>query len=562
MKVLKKHILLIVLVVVAAIDILIYWNMHLYYRAKDEKNHKKKIEILERANQIYPINDLVFYELGKAYFRLGNRNLSDIEKSEIYLRESIQNFSQSIRINPASYFSHHRLARSLLFMSYISESLDVNPYEEYKKVALLLGHNHRIYYDVGKVLLSRWGELTKEDRDFTSEVLRKIARGKDRDKLHAIMQIWEMNVEDYGVMEKILPEDSNVYRMYAKFLGEKSLSVKERQRMLASAEFLEFERAKSENNSGENDFLYFQVKQASEHFKSCLDRLEDLRFYQDLTQQNLINPSEFNSLQKLVFLNLAKCLLEEGRKIGEVKGHLRNYLALEDKVPAIGELESYLRDRGLIGEELDVSFDDLDLLSFQLLLYFKQNRYRDIVKIGRLLEQSFVVVPEEKRQDYVRILQLLGDSFQKIDYIYDAGEFYQKALEMDPRNMDTLLKSRQNYERLNEDEKILETKEKINKLVSSPEIISKNLTIHKGRRFSRALTLDGRKITIDLHFEKSEEGIIPLISVFFNGRVVWEDYVKDEAISFTVESKIGRNVVQVISVNHAASLVGLRWETL
>jgi tetratricopeptide (TPR) repeat protein len=530
MKVLKKHILLIVLVVVAAIDILIYWNMHLYYRAKDEKNHKKKIEILERANQIYPINDLVFYELGKAYFRLGNRNLSDIEKSEIYLRESIQNFSQSIRINPASYFSHHRLARSLLFMSYISESLDVNPYEEYKKVALLLGHNHRIYYDVGKVLLSRWGE--------------------------------EMNVEDYGVMEKILPEDSNVYRMYAKFLGEKSLSVKERQRMLASAEFLEFERAKSENNSGENDFLYFQVKQASEHFKSCLDRLEDLRFYQDLTQQNLINPSEFNSLQKLVFLNLAKCLLEEGRKIGEVKGHLRNYLALEDKVPAIGELEFYLRDRGLIGEELDVSFDDLDLLSFQLLLYFKQNRYRDIVKIGRLLEQSFVVVPEEKRQDYVRILQLLGDSFQKIDYIYDAGEFYQKALEMDPRNMDTLLKSRQNYERLNEDEKILETKEKINKLVSSPEIISKNLTIHKGRRFSRALTLDGRKITIDLHFEKSEEGIIPLISVFFNGRVVWEDYVKDEAISFTVESKIGRNVVQVISVNHAASLVGLRWETL
>jgi tetratricopeptide (TPR) repeat protein len=562
MNVLRKLILLFVLVVVAAVEILIYWNMHLYYRAKDIKNHRKKIEILERANQIYPINDLVFYERGKAYCRLGNRSLNDIDKSEAYLRESIQNFNQSIRINPASYFSHHRLARSLLFMSYISESLDFNPYEEYKKVALLLGHNHRIYYDVGKILLSRWGELSKEDRDFTLEILIKIARGRDRDKLQTIMQIWEMNVKDYGVMEKILPEGAQVYNMYAKFLGEKSLSIEERQRMLARAEFLEFERAKSESSSGENDFLYFRVKEALEHFKFCLNGLERIKFYQNLTQQTLIDHSEFNSLRKSTFLNLTKCRLEEGGELKEVEGYLRNYLALEDKVPAIGELESYLKNRGLISEELDASFDDMDLLSLQLLLYFKQNRYRDIVKIGRLLQQSFVVVPEEKREGYVRILQLLGDSFQKIDYIYDAGEFYQKALVMEPENMGTLLRSLQNYERLNEDEKILETKERIDNVVAPPEIIHKNLTINKGRGLARTLTLDGRKVTLDLHFEKSEEGIIPLISVFFNGQVVWEDYLKDEVISLSVESKTGKNIIQVISVNRAVSLIGLKWETI
>jgi hypothetical protein len=70
------------------------------------------------------------------------------------------------------------------------------------------------------------------------------------------MQIWDMNVKDYGVMEKILPEYAEIYRMYAQFLGEKSLSLTERHKILARAEFLEFEKAKGECYSGENEFLY------------------------------------------------------------------------------------------------------------------------------------------------------------------------------------------------------------------------------------------------------------------------------------------------------------------
>ncbi len=557
----KRFVLISALVVVAAVDILIYWNSHLYYRAKETEDNEEKIVVLRRANQFYPLNDLVFYEMGKAYFDLGNQNLNDRAKSDHYLRESIQNFNRSIRINPASYFSHFRLARSLLFMSYLSPSLDANPYEEYKKVALLLGHNHQIFYETGKILLSRWSELSEENRIFTLEVLRKIAKGKDRDKLQTIMHIWEMNAKDYGVMEKILPEDARVYRMYADFLGEKSLSVEERQRILARAEFLEFEKAKSEYNSGENEFRYFRVTEALEHFKSCLNRLEKIKFYQNLIQQNLIDHSEFSRLRKSAFLYLAKCHIEEGKELKEVEGYLRKYLALENKISAVGELESYLKDRGLIRKELDASFNDLDRLSLQLLLYFKQNRYRDIVKIGRLLQQSFVVVPEGKRKDYIKILQLLGDSFQKIGYIYDAGEFYQKALEIEPENIDTLLRILQNHERLNEDEKILDTKERIDKLVSPAEIVLKNLTINKGRSFSRKLMLDGREIILDLHFKTGQEGIIPLVAVFFNGLVVWEDYLKEEVISIPLESRIRENAIRAVAVNRTVDLSGLRWKT-
>lgn len=559
MNILKKILFILALFVVAVANIFIYWNQRLYYQAERIEENEKKIEILERANQFYPSNDLVFYELGKAYFDLGIRSLNNKTKSSAYLQESIKSFKRSVRINPASQFSHFNLGQSLRYMSFFSPSLDVNCYDEYKKAAILVDHNSQIFYDVGKIFLSRWSELSEENKSFTLEILRKLVGGKDREKLWSIMQTWEMNVKNYDVMEKILTEDPQIFRIYAEFLGEKSLSLEKRQGALADAEFLEFERAKSEHNSGENEFLYYRMKEAFNHFESCLNILERVKFYQNLTQKNLIDHSEFGELWKSVFLNLAKCHIEEGGELKEVEGYLWKYLELEDKVAAVHDLEFYLGDRSLIGEELETSFNDLDRLYFQLSLYFKQNRYRDIVRIGRLLQQSLVVVPKEKREVYVRILQLVGDSYQKVDYIYDAGELYQKALEIDPENIDTLLRIRQNYERLNEDEKLREIKERVDKLMS-PEEILKNLTINKGRRFSDILALDGRKIILDLHFKDISERTTPLITIFFNGRVVWENYLKDEVLSLPLESKIGKNSLEIVAVNRAFSLVKLEYK--
>ncbi len=373
------------------------------------------------------------------------------------------------------------------------------------------------------------------------------------------MQTWEMNIKDYDIMEKILPEDPQIYRMYAKYLGEKSLPAEKRQRVLAYAEFMEFERAKSEHNAGENAYLYYQMKEAFNHFKFCLNILEKIKFYQSVTQQNHIDHMEFSELRKSVFLNLAKSHIEQGKELKEIEIYLWKYLALEDKVTAVSKLESFLRDRGLIGEKLNASFDNLDRLSFQLFLCFKQNRYRDIVRIGRLLQQSLVVVPEGKREAYVKVLQLVGDSFQKVDYIYDAGEFYQKALEVEPENLETLLRICQNYERLNEDEKIREIKERIDTLISPSERVFKNLIINKGRSFWHILALDGRKIILDFHFKDNLERITPLITIFFNGRVVWEDYFKDEVLSLPLESRVGKNYLEIVPVNRTVSLVKLAY---
>ncbi|MCK4431654.1 MAG: hypothetical protein KAW19_10195, partial [Candidatus Aminicenantes bacterium] len=91
-----------------------------------------------------------------------------------------------------------------------------------------------------------------------------------------------------------------------------------------------------------------------------------------------------------------------------------------------------------------------------------------------------------------------------------------------------------------------------------------------------ALSLDGKKIILDLHFgdgRERTEGAAPLISVFFNGRVVWDDYLKskeeeveeeeeregrgevDKVLSLSLKSKIGKNMLVVVPVNRSVNLL-------
>lgn len=556
---LKKMVLILAVVIVAVVDILIYWDIHLYNKAQEIEGSEKKIIILKKTIDFYPKNDLVFYELGRAYFDLGFDNLSNSAQSIEYLQESIKNFKQSLKINPASYFSHFNLAQSFLYLSYLSASFNTSSQDEFKKAAILAGENSQIFYEVAKVFLSRWPELSDEDKDFTLDIMRKIVSGKDKERFLSLLYFWAMNIKDYNVIEIILPEDPQIYRIYAKFLGEKSLYLEQRQKYLAKAEFLEFEKAKEEFDLGENEYFYFRLQEAFNHFRSCLGILKKLKFYHFLAQNSPIDHSEFNELQKSASLNLVKCQIEKGEKFEEIEKYLQNYLRLENQLSDLGDFESYLKNRDFIGQGLEESFSDLDHLYFEILLYYKQGRYREIMRAGRLLEKSYVVIPEDKKDTYMGILNLIGDSYQKIDYIYDAGEFYQRALKVDPDNLESLVRIRRNYERLNADERIREINERIQRILSPREAVIKDVLLKKSRVSSRTLIFDGRKKVIDLHFNPGVKGITPLITVFFNGRLIWEDYLKAEVLSIPVESELGENSLQIEAVNRPVNIIGIGW---
>ena len=553
---LKKGVFIAVLIVIGAIEIVLYWNTHLFHRAKEKiKDTEKKIEVLERANLFYPYNDLIYYELGKAYFDLGIKNISRKEVRETYLRESLQNYIRFLQINPASPFGHFNFAQSLLYMSYVAPTSDIDYFKEYKKAALLTGHHSEIFYEVGKILFSRWEWLSEEERDFTLEIIKKTLKRKERNKLRGLLHIWEMNVKGYDVMDRILPEDSDVYRLYAQFLGEKSLSTEVRQQKLAQAEFIDYEKARVMYDSGQYKFKYYRLKEASNHFRSSLNLLKKINFYQDLTDQILINPLEFKELQKLLYLSLAKCGIEQNEDSEKVEEYLYSYLFLEDKLMNIKELESYLKDKGLLENKLEASFDDLKQLSFQILLSFRQSRYRDIMRVGSLLQQSFIIIPEDKKKDYMHILQIIGDSFFKSDYLYDAEEFYKKALEIEPDNLSTLARLLRIYERLNKVREFQVIDTRIEEKLSPREIVDKDVMIEKGKRFSYTLAFGGRKVILNLRFRRNLRGVDPLIAVFFNGKVVWEDYLSDDTISVSLDTEDGDNILVVMPVNKTVRLV-------
>jgi hypothetical protein len=547
--ILKRVIFIVVFIAVGALEVLLYWNTHLYYMARERiKDNEEKIEVLERANQFYPYNDLIYYELGKANFNLGINNIGEKKLRNFYFQESIQNFIRSIKLNPASPLSHFNFAQSLFYMSHDSSS-DLDHYTQYKRAASLTGHHSQIFFEVGQILFSQWPELSEEERDFTLFMLEKIMVRREPEKLLAIMHAWEMNVKDYTVMEKILPKNADVFRLYAKFLGEKFLANRLRLETLAKAEYLELEKAKELHYVGMSEVRYFQIKRALNYFRSSFNILKKINFYQDLTEEKLIEPSEYKSLQKSLYLNMAKCRVEEGASLEEVEDLLHSYLALEDNAVSIGEFESYLKKRGITGEKPDANFDDLKSLFFQTFLSFKQSRYREIMRVGRLLRESFVVIPEGQKEDYMRVLQLIGDSFLKADYPYEAREFYLKALEIEPDNLENLFRIRQYYVRLNEEKSVRKTDESIEKVLAPQGMVLKYFELKKGSRFKRTLPFDGREIVLNLQFMKNWQENAPLMTVIFNGRVVWEDYLKDDFLSIPLETKAGENILAIIPVN-------------
>ena len=554
MNTLKKIVFFIALIILGALNIFVYLNNHFYYRASGVEDRKGKIALLERSNEFFPLNDLVFYELGKSYFDLGIESFSNVAESESYFRKAVQNLKKGILINPASPYSHFYLGQSLLHLGLLSHGKDAGIINEYRKAVMLAGGDQQIYNEVGREFLSRWSDLSDEERSFTLDVLRKIMAGKDDKERANLMNLWEINVKDYQVMEDVLSSDAPTYRQYAEFLGEKSLSLEERHKYLAQAELLEFERARREYRSGENQLIRFQTREAFGLFKSSQDLLRGVKFYQTLNNENLIDNNEYSELLRSTLFGLAKCRVEERAGWDDVKDDLRQYIVLEDRTANIDKLAAYLRDRGVISEKSDKSSSDISRFAFELLLQFKQNKYREIINFGRDLQGSFMVIPEAKKLDYIRILQLVGDSLQKVDFLYDAGDIYQKALEIDPNNLETLLKIRQNYDRLNEERKLEEINKVIEKLTAPREIDFKNLLISKRETFSRSLVFDGQKVVLSLQFQTDEKSGAALIAVFFNNRVVWEEYLKDGVISLSLVTKAGENRLQIMPVNRPVSL--------
>ncbi len=556
----KKMLLLFGLAVLVVFQAANAWNALLYWKAKaPAASPAERIRLLRRAAVAYPWNDLVPFELGKAYFELGAEAFENPAERDDFFSQAVGSFLRSLRLNPGSPEVHFHFAQTLLYMNYLSLPAPVPYFEEYKKAAELTGHNSQIYFEVGKVLLARWETLSAAEKDFILDILRKTLHGKDEGRLLDLLEIWNLNVRDTSIVDRILPDDAALLRAYARFLGEKSLDLEARQAALAKAEQLDFLRAKNELDLGRREAESFRNAEASAHYARAVEALGAIKFYQLLAGRELIDPREYDEVRKLARRLLAMSRIEETRSLADADGAIAAYLDIEDQVTGLGEFEAFVKERGLLGEGPTAAAPakDLQTLAFRMALDFQLNRYRDIVRVGDLLASSSLVISPSGKTSYVRVLRLIAESYLKLDYVYEAEKYFRTALEIEPENLVVLLGVERCYDRLNEEDKADEARRTIDRLVTPGTIDLGGGLLRKGETFEEVLVTDGRPRKISLEFAAVAAGSRPLVSVFFNGRVVWEGTVDAGPASFPALPRPGGNSLEITAVSDSVALAGI-----
>ncbi len=546
----RKTALVIGLLAGALASVVLFINIDIFYKSKKEaRDPERNLARLESANRLVPFSDLTLAEEGRAHLDVALANLADVERARDSLRRAESLLRRALRANPASSLNHFYYAKTLQYLGFVSEDKVPDSLPELWKAARLAGGWSPRDFDILQMLLDRWPSLSPEQQRFALLRTRKILAKENESQFRTILHLWFLNVKDGTLLDDLLPESSKLYRTYARFLGEMTLSLKTRQKLLAKAEDLDYNRAVREADAGQPD--------------ECLKLLNGIRFYAALDEEKDIGPEliRHQLLLKSALLSRAKLRLMQNRKLAEAESDLRAYLKIETDYNEVLGLETYLGELKLLKAEQGVWSVQGDLrdLAFQVFLMFCAHKYDQIVSLGSALDGP-LIVPDPGQRKYLReILMLVADAYDKLNFLYEPEKFYQKALEAAPGDWEVLLKLRLYYERMNEPAKIARVNQTLDKVLTPPAFVPAESLIGKGQTRVLPLVLDAQSAALTLTFKLPEEQPHPLITLVLNGRVIWEGYLAAPDLPLQVEVQPGLNRFEVTAVNRPAEMLGLKW---
>jgi hypothetical protein len=546
----KKLLLVLVLLAYAAAAVVVYMNMDVYYQSKIKGvSPENNLARLQRANRLMPFSDKTLAEEGKVRLGIALENLAHVEQAGRSLHKAEILLRRALRFNPASSENHFYYAKALQYLSFISERRVPDSLAELWKAARLAGERSSLDFDIVQALLDRWPSLSPEQRHFTLQNLRKILAEGNESQFRTLLHVWFLNVKDEKLLDSILPESSKLYRTYARFLGEMSLSPEARQRLLAKAEDLDYNQAVRENDAGHPD--------------ECLRLLDGIHFYAALAEKKDIAPDliKHQLLVKAATLSRAKLRLMKTRKLEDAESDLRAYLKMETDYSQVLDLESYLKEINLVPGDQAVRpvQGDLRHLAFEFFLMFCAHKYNQITALGAGLGGGLIVADETQKRYIREILMIVADSYDKLNFVYEPERFYQKALEAVPNDWEVLLKLRRYYERMNDTSKAARVNEALSGVLTPPAVVLADGLVGKEQTWTLPFILDSSSIILTLSFELPEGENRPLITVLFNGRVIWEDTLAAPDLSLKVEATPGLNRLDIIPVNKPVRLLGWKW---
>ena len=539
----KKIFLVLGLMGLILLNLLVFRSGRLLEKAKETGNLERRISILNNAVGLFPLNDEAFRELGRAHFLIGENDLSAVENRNFQFGRAMDYFHKSGVLNPGSYETHFYYAQALSHMRFFSDPED-DYFEEFRKASVLTYSDEEVFYRVGLVFLSRWPDLSEEDRAYTIELLRNGHVFDDSAKAETILETWASYSDDITVMDRILPHNPDIYRRYARFLGERMISLEERYKKMSLAEFMDFERARRMYNIGREHLRYNRLSRAEDQFRDVLRTLERIHLYQNLTGDKRIDPALLYDLKKSVYSGMVMVSTRDRERIDKVNEFLCAYVDLEKDVTVFNELEKYLERRNVFGEDGGTGGAGLSRRFCRIYFDYIQNRYSEVIKVGEDLRTA--AVPDTDSTDmYVKIYRMIGDSYQKQDFLYDAQGYFQKALELDPDNLETLKTMLFNQQRLNNLAGIREIEQKMEEILTPSEASLNEATVNKGENREIHLQLLEGEADLMLFMEPLNPDIPTLVSVFFQNEIIWENYMGEEGVPLKINAVTGKNTLEI-----------------
>ncbi len=552
---LKKTASIAGLILAAVVCVVLYASLHLTFKARTlDIDPEARLGALRAAERLFPWNEECFEQAGVTLLGRISENLSDSRLTRTDLKEAHADLRRALKLNPGSAAAHLYYAKTLDLMKFLGTGGGESPFPEYEKAARLAGPDRSLIREIGTILLGRWEILSESEKEFTQGLLKKGLLAGDMMGFQEVLHIWDLNIRDDAVMQKIIPDSPPLLRTYAQFLADKGLSLEARHKTLARAERLEYEQAWEEAEMAQNLMKTGAIPEALQHLSGCLNILKKIKFFGRLTDEQGIGAEmeKKATLLRTVSLDLAKAKLEENRNLAEAQEPLRAYLALESDFNQITALETYLKELNIIPEtDADLQIKNIRQLSFDILLMFKLHKYRQIISLGSQLQRSLLVADPSANKDLSEIFRIVGDSYLKLDFVYESEAFYQRALELSPGDPEVLLRMRKYYERRNETEKLSEVDRLLSGVLSEGVILSQPRLLPKGVPFEQTLLMNvsETRVRFDLQFEALPENPRPLVSVYLNDRVYWEQYLPGASISLELSTEEGFNRLQVLPVN-------------
>ena len=97
------------------------------------------------------------------------------------------------------------------------------------------------------------------------------------------------------------------------------------------------------------------------------------------------------------------------------------------------------------------------------------------------------------------------------------------------------------------------------RVLSPREQSFERLSLGKGQAHPFVLVLEAGRITLDLAFSNEEALPGPLVSLDFNGLVIWEGYAGPGGLTLSVDAVTGPNTLVLRAVSGPVTPVSLTW---